>query len=108
MITAVSKMPEFIQKDSKGRIITLIQVVLVMTGFGEGIVFDENYGPTTAKCVSNFQLANGLVADGNFGPQTRQMVKARYGLDLEAVYKSITKSISISTFVQPNGDKLFF
>ena len=95
------------QKDSTGRAVTLLQVFICGTGFGGGIVFDENYGPTTAKCVSNFQLANDVEADGNFGPTTRQMVKKRYNFDFDVAYQKVS-NMDASIFIQPNGDELVY
>ncbi len=107
MLRQTSEMPNYMQKGSKGRAVTLLQVFLCGQALGDEIIFDEEYGEMTATHVRTFQTRHELEADGNFGPATRALAKDRYNFDFVQAYGK-SKSFAFSTFVQPEGNELMF
>lgn len=104
-----TSIPKYMQKDSRGTAVTLLQTFLCGAGYGQGIVFDEHYGQVTADRVTELQVRLELDKDGNFGPGTREAVKKMYGWDFEAAYESLVKSRNDnpprrSQFQMPDGE----
>src|SRR3989338_4569275 len=71
----MKEFPRYMNKDSSGPHVTILQAFLIGTGFGIGIAFDGDYGRVTAESVVRFQVTFGLEADGHFGPATRRAAK---------------------------------
>jgi Putative peptidoglycan binding domain len=53
----------------QGAAVKVLQRALAHLGYSPGTV-DGDYGPSTTRAVTRFQLAQGLAADGVLGPQT--------------------------------------
>ncbi len=65
--------PPHLMKGSRGGAVNALHDLLCKLGFSKGLVFDGEYGDTTAERVADLQREMlDVDPDGNFGPQTRQ------------------------------------
>ena len=97
--------PRYLNKGSLGHHVTLLQVFLAGAGYGEGLVFDRDFGKATALAVQKFQRMNDIADDGNCGPETRQLMKDRYHFDFDA---ACAATPGFTVCVQGDGTKLLF
>lgn len=68
-------MERLLRRGSRGEFVTLLQEMLVQTGFA--LEVDGQFGPLTEAAVSAFQLQNDLKVDGVAGPITWSVLAAR-------------------------------
>ena len=95
----MAKIPEYMDRGSRGPAVVVLQAFLSGVTGGEGFVWGE-YDACLASRVGDVQAMNGIEPDGNCGPQTRAMFKLAYGFDIEAAWPLIHGP---SGFMQPNG-----
>ncbi|OHA19813.1 MAG: hypothetical protein A3C08_01815 [Candidatus Taylorbacteria bacterium RIFCSPHIGHO2_02_FULL_47_18] len=102
--------PPFLENGSTGKVVNNLLIFLKdwaqkNNKGDDGIEIDGVLGPTGIKWLQEYQKANGLIADGGCGPETRKTMKKRDGFDFD---QAATLVDSISEYIQPNGDKLYW
>ena len=90
---------------STGQDVLALQELLRSKGYFSYPVSTGYFGPSTAKAVMAFQLANGLSPVGNVGPMTRAIINGGGGAVASAPAPTTagTGSTALSPLVRPLG-----
>ncbi len=99
----MTEVPQYMNEGSTGHVATILQIFLFGVGAGSGLIFDNQYGPATAKAMALYQRSRGVSADGNCGPETRQAMKSHTGFDFDAACRAVRIQGVPSRFIQPDG-----